>query len=406
MGWTKMAKINLTRLVTFSVIIGILLRLLLSVTTYHSDLGAFALAGKYIVGDNRPLTFYDALGSRTDMVFNYQPLAYLLPSAAYLPFKSIVVTTGDLLINRSWITSLPGSIQPILLLYKLPMLIADLLILLFIPNLFSDPRKKKISRILWSLNPIAIFVSSMMGQVDIIIALFLLLSLLSIKESKYPKAALFVALSALIKPIGLILLPILAISAFHYHKKISSALFSLLTGFGIYALGVLPYISSPYYRYYALFADQINKSTFAGIAIASGTVIPWFFIAYSFAIMLFWQKRISLNTAMLASLLSSLVFTHFHPQWLVWVMPGVIYFILMQRAYFYYIALLLGWLFVLLSFDSSLHYGLFIWISSSTLLLPASFNNLFINLVGLSRALLLSCLLLLYSGGKSHPPTV
>lgn len=400
-----MAKIHLPQVVVFSVVIGLLLRLFFSLTTYHSDLGAFALAAKYIIGDNRPFTFYDALGSRTDMVFNYQPLAYLIPSAIYLPFKSIVVATGDLLINRSWIISLSSPLQPVLFLYKLPMIIADLLILLLIPRLFTIKRNKNLSRILWSLNPIAIFVSSMMGQVDIVIALFLLLSLLSIKESKYSKAALFVAFSALIKPIGLILLPILAISAFHYHKKISSALFSLLTGFGIYAIGVLPYISSPYYRYYALLADQINKSTFAGIAIASGTVIPWFFIAYSFAIMLFWKKRISLNAAMLASLLSSLVFTHFHPQWLIWVMPGTIYFILTKRAFYYYLILLLGWLFVLLSFDFSLHYGLFIWVSSSNLLLPASFNNLFINLVGLSRALLIGCLLLLYSGGKSHQPT-
>jgi len=40
-------------------LIGIFLRVGMAVTTYHSDLGAFALAGKYIAGEGKWFSFYD-----------------------------------------------------------------------------------------------------------------------------------------------------------------------------------------------------------------------------------------------------------------------------------------------------------------------------------------------------------
>lgn len=351
-------------------IISFLLRIGLAISTYHSDIGAFALAGKYIVGEGKVLGFYDAVtikGSQGELkllghqtVFNYQPLAYLIPSIIYLPFRSVVLNTVDKVININWEWLHQKNIYWPLLVYKLPMILADLAIVFLLPKLFEDRRKKRLAQILWLFNPLAIYVSSMMGQVDIIIALFLLLSLINLKNKRNFKSVIWVALSALIKPIGLILIPIIAINEFQKKNNWFDMIKTGFLGFLVYGIGVAVYITSPAYRYFALFADQIGKSTFAGIAVASGTVIPWFFIVYIFGLFLFWKKKINSETILGISLLTSLVFTHFHPQWLVWLMPWMIYESIKKDELIFYLGMIIAWLGILFSFDSTLHFDMFL----------------------------------------------
>ena len=382
--------------------LGIVVRIVLSLTTYHSDLGAFSLAGKYIAGEGKWFTFYDTIASkdstgamvthRTDMAFIYQPLAYLIPSVVYLPFSGIVRQTGEIFLNHEWTNNFPSNFNFLLLLYKLPMLLADIGILFLLPKFFTKQSHKRIAQILWAFNPLAILVSSMMGQVDIIIALLILVSLYFAKNNKLVLASIFVALSALIKPIGLILIPIYIIHQFHQNKNILKSLLVGAAGLGVYVLGILPFIGSASYRYYALFADLINKSTYAAISIAAGHDIPLFFILFIIVVLTFWSKRISLTQAVAATLLSSLAFTHFHPQWLVWLMPLFIILAIDTEDYLFYAASILCWLIILFSFDSSLHLQLFF---HSQLSLPSSLtsSNLFKEAIQLSRAGLIGILI-------------
>lgn len=391
----------------FAIIIGvgILLRLILSITTYHSDLGAFALAGKYIVGEGKWLSFYDTIASkdaqgvlvvhRDDMVFNYQPLAYLIPSVFYLPFSGIVKQTGDLLINRQWVNAQSSPVNFTLLLYKLPMLAADLAILFLIAKFFQKRRDRRLAQLLWIANPIAIYVSSIMGQVDIIIAFFILAALFLYKIKKPTQSAILIAISALIKPIGLILIPLLALHYYRKTRKIFPSLLLIVSGATTYLLGILPYINSASYRYYALFAEQINKSIYASISIASGHDIPLFFIAYALIAVLLWRKKIRLNTAIGTALLSSLAFTHFHPQWLVWLMPILILYSVRKNDFFTYLISILCWFGVLFSFDDTLHLKMFI---HSRWSLPEYIRSLsiFKQLVQMCRAGLIAILISLY----------
>ena len=365
--------------------------MILAISTYHQDLGAIALAGKYIVADNHWFDFYNL--SATDQshtIFNYQPLAYLLPSLIYIPFASLVRQTGELLINNSWVLSLGLSFVPLLLIYKLPMILADIAILFYLPRFFSDKKNQQLAQIFWSLNPIAIYVSSIMGQVDILMALFLLLSYYYFKKQNYTLASIFIGISALIKPVGLILLPIVALSSFWVS----------VSGFVVYVLGILPYIHLVGYRYYALFADQISKSTYAGITIAPGTVIPFFFMFYLVGLYLYFYKKITPLTAFVVSLLSSLVFTHFHPQWFVWLTPLLILKISSNRRYYLLPIIFASWLLVLLSFDDSLLFQAFLNSNLTIEFLRA--NSLFVMLTQLGRAsLVVFSLSLLHEDNKS-----
>lgn len=378
-------------------IIGLLIRIVLSVTTYHQDLGAITLASHHIVGEWQWLSFYDNSGKDINKtIFNYQPLAYLIPAVFYSPFANFVSETAENYVNADWQKSFTGSFNFELLFYKFPMILADILIFFILGFALKKTAYQKRIQILWALNPIAIYVSSVIGQVDIFIALFLLLSYLSLAKNKKYLSIVFVCLSALVKPIGLILLPFIIRNnkADSKVKIILSSASSLLIGAIVYLLGILPFLGSASYKYYALFADQINKTVHAGIEISAGTVIPYFFIALTFLYFLFLDKKKNTLQSIILALLASLVFTNFHPQWLIWVMPLLL---LSQKGdinlvLFYF----LGWLLVLLSFDKTLHLGAFI---NSKLELPAKLisSDLFQKVTALGRGLLVSCLLWLFS---------
>jgi hypothetical protein len=270
------------------------------------------------------------------------------------------------------------------------MILADLALLWLLPRFFLKEKHKKIAQLLWAFNPLAIFVSSIMGQVDIVITLLLVVSLYLYKNNKLFLSLVFIALSSLIKPIGLILIPLVLIKSLR-EAKYQKAVLLGLTGFGTYILGILPFIGSASYRYYALFAEQINKSTYASISIASGHDIPLFFIVYIYILFLFWSKKITFQNAFGTSLLSSLAFTHFHPQWLVWLTPWLIIYSLNKNNYLFYLVTILCWLGVLFSFDETLHLQAFL---QSKLSIPSAIrsSNYFKQVVQLSRAGLVASL--------------
>jgi hypothetical protein len=390
----------MSKFITPLIILAILIRLVLAVFTHHADLGALALAGKAIAGEGKILTFYDSVnvtdssGTHLNIyqtVFNYQPLAYLIPSAFYLPFRNIVLQTGELVRDEKFVTQNPAPLNFQLLLYKYPMILADLALLWLLPQFFADKKKKNLVVLLWAFNPIAIYVSSMLGQVDIYIALFLAVGLLAYQKNRPFLASVLIAISALFKPAGLIIFPLIGLHYYVTKKNLLKSLLIVATGFGIYLLGILPYLHSVTYKYYALFAEQIGKSTYAGISIASGTDIPFFFIFFALTIVLIWKKKISLSTATTVALLSSLVFSHFHPQWLIWIMPWFIISAVKSGDYFMYLLTSFCWLAILLSFDSTLNLGLFL---HSRLSLPPSLTSFsyFKDIILMARAGLVAVL--------------
>lgn len=384
-----------TKLFLLLVAIGFLIRIFLSVTTYHQDLGAITLSSYFIVSKGEWLSFYDNSGQDINKtIYNYQPLAYLIPAIFYSPFGNFISKTAQDYVNADWQKDFSGSINFELLFYKFPMIFTDILIFFVLGIILKNTKYQKIVQLIWALNPVAIFVSSVVGQVDIFIALFLLLAYLCLIKDKKYLAITFVALSALVKPIGLILLPFFVYQNKSNIKTILASMGSLCVGVLIYLLGILPFLGSVAYRHYALFADQINKTVHAGIEISNGTVIPYFFIAVSLAYFLFLEKKKNTLQSVTLVLLSSLVFTNFHPQWLIWVMPLIL---LQEKGDFYLILFCItGWLLVLFSFDNTLHLGSFI---NSNLGLPTKLvtSDLFSKLTLFGRALLASCFIWLFS---------
>lgn len=340
--------------------IGIILRLVLAVFTYHADITAYSSSSKLILTEGHVFDFYDAIakpdanGQPYGLEFVYQPLAYLIPAAFYAPLTPFLKATVDG-IRQTDPFDIKGKLFYLpLLFYKYPMLLADISIIFLLPLLFDRKRDKQLAMLLWALNPVAIYVSSVMGQIDTFLTLFFVLSLVQLKRNNFLLASVFITLSTLTKPTGLILLPLIAIFDYHHHRSLRRAVVDLVPALLTLVTVILPFISSSGYRA-SLSSYHLEKSIFSGISIAPGTAIPFFFIFFVMVVHLSANRRLSSFTALGATVFASLALTHFHPQWFLWVTPWVIYNLIQNRNWFVYLVTIFSWIAIIISFGPDLH---------------------------------------------------
>lgn len=320
-------------------IIGIILRLVLSLITYHSDVQTLTFAGQLISKGNI-LNFYDYLpnlpqGDQILKVFptnllNYPPLVYFLVSVPATIFLFLINAT----FQHNFIYNIPqvfgdSTLFLQLLLFKLPYLIYDTIIAILIMKVFQPSQERFLGLLLWMFNPINLYATYMMGQFDIIPTFFVVLSLFLIytrkaaDEKRLLLASLMLGIGAAIKIFPLFfLVPVASISnSWKERFKI------FIVGFIPYFLSILPFIFSKGFRSTALVASQTLKSLYAQIPVSGGESILLFIsvLIFIYLVMLkiktteifIWQRY-------LVAILPFYIFTHFHPQWFLWVTPILI----------------------------------------------------------------------------------
>lgn len=335
--------------------VALVLRLVLSATAVHPDTRGHNLAGYLIAQKGQLLSFYDYLSLQPrsdpwvilyrDDLFIYPPLAYLVHGISNLVLYPLYPQQLFL----DFITDM-GSVRhsaglgTLMILLKLPYLVADLLCLWVIRKLVEKKDQYLVS-LVWLFNPITIYASYMVGQFDIFIALFILLSL-------QLKSPIMLGLAASFKPFPLFFLPFMP----------GSKIKNITMGVGTYLLTMLPYLSSAGFRQYALFAPQTDKLVYAKILLSGSQYLPIFFVGL---FILFWWNYFSAKTfstwewfAAVALLFFSV--THFHPQWFVWATPMLaLSFTTKPGTRLPILALVGTYLLLVLLFEPSLSFGLF-----------------------------------------------
>lgn len=366
--------------------IAILLRIVLSLTTFHSDMEVFNLAGKLVASGNI-LNLYDFTSDSA--VFNYPPAVYLFHGV----FKFIFNIFG-----LSQITQFNFP----LLLLKIPYLIFDLLIGFILLKLFGSTKKGILAFILWMFNPINLYATYMMGQFDIIPTFFIVLSAYFVLKNKLNWAAFSLGFGIAFK-----LFPIfLAVPLIIYGKDIREKLKLFFLSLAPYLLLVFPYLPSHSFRATALFANQSSKSFYANIPVSGGESIILFpvFLLFFYLIILSIKVKMDVWKLYAIPLLSFFIFTHFHPQWLIWITP----FLIMDLVMFEFknliasIIIFLTWFLSLFFFDPSLTVGIFAPVAPLLHNLPSIWVLLKINIdYNLARSFIqtafaASALLLIY----------
>lgn len=346
-------------------IVGLVIRLVLIPITLHPDIRGHNFAAYLISQKGKLFTFYDHLSNLPltdplvllyhDDLFIYPPLAYhthalfmgiLSPLYPWDQFNQFILE----------IDSIKTSSQRLLLLYllKLPYFIADIICLWLITKIMAEKYKFS-TALLWIFNPITIYSSYMVGQFDIYIALFILLTLYLYQKNHHIWSAITLGIAAAYKPFPLFLLPFLGTS-------FSSKVKLTLTGLIVYIVLIAPYLGSTAFRSYALLANQSDKLFSAKILISGSQYLPLFIIGL---VLLIWFNFFKPHALPLWGWFSSVLLlfyslTHFHPQWFVWVTPILILAIISKpKAIFPAAILLLSYITIIFSFESSLNFGLF-----------------------------------------------
>lgn len=347
------------------IIIGIAIRVILSFSTFHSDLQAFNLAGK-IISEGNILNLYDYLPNLSNSdpikkiaVLNYPPAIYFFHGAFNFIYTDIFKMSfvNDFLIERA------DNYRNILFnfhlfLLKLPYLIFDLLTALILFKLFNSEKQSKIAFTLWIFNPVNLYSTYMMGQFDIIPTFFVIFSFYLASKNKLNLAVLSLGLGIAFKIFPIFLLVPLILLGKNYISKIKLFFLSLLP----YLLSIVPFIHSQGFKQTALVASQSDKSLYASLPVSGGETIFLFPASLIFFYLIIWNRKEEfLWKLYLTPLLLFFVFTHYHPQWLLWITPFLIMNLIFERfKNLVAILLILGsWFGSLFFFEPSLTLGLF-----------------------------------------------
>jgi len=397
-------------------ILGLALRLILGFSTYHSDIVPFDFAGKLISQGNIK-NFYDYLWELPEEhpvlnvyprnLFNYPPLPYF-----FLGGMS-AITTGffDPILHENFLidfASVLGDIRTnwLLLILKLPYLIFDLGIGFVLMRFFKKEKEKILAFALWIFNPVNLYATYMIGQFDIIPTFLSLLALFFVLKNKGGEKFFYLFLAAVMLGLGagFKIFPILFIVPLSLLRKDwIGRITTASIGFFVYFLVSFPFIFSQGFRRTALLAGQTTKSFYAQIPISGGESIILFLVSVVFFYFIFLYKNPNFKNLwkyFFIMLMIFFIFTHFHPQWFLWITPFIVIDLVKSRFrhILLYVAVFVSYLLMITFFDPGLSIGLFSPINKNLYIAPGFWQTLNLNLdINTSRSILHSILVGVFS---------
>lgn len=318
------------------VIIAFILRIAISLFTFHSDIQPFDFAGR-IIKKGEILSFYDYLWNLPPDaaelkvyprdLFNFPPMVYFFLGG----FSQLTTWMVDPLVYHNFIYNFSDTLghwqlNLLLLFLKIPYFIFDFATAFLLFKFFEKDRNKIIGLILWLFNPVGLYSIYMIASFDIIPTFFVVLVLYLVKKKPSKsliKEALLLGLGGAFKIFPLMFLFPLAFLKERWLDRIKIISVGLL----VYIASILPFINSLGFRKTALLAGQTVKSLYAKIPISGGEAILLFpaFLLFFFLIFLYRKSSARyLWTKFFLILLLFFTFTHYHPQWFLWLIPFLI----------------------------------------------------------------------------------
>lgn len=311
---------------------GIIIRIFLTFTTFHPDIQALN-AGGQLIANGTILNLYEY--SSDKVIFNYPPVIYW-----FLGFFNLLFGDNLGFLKLSY---LPFDIALGLLLIKM-----------------VDPKKSILAFSMWIFNPVSLYATYIMGQFDIIPTFFSIFSIFLALKNKLSWAALSLGFGVAFKLYPIFLLVPLIILGKGLWEKIKLLFLASIP----YLVSILPYLPSEGFKSYALLANQSSKSLYANIPVSGGESILIFPVLLILFYLFIWNKganKFWLWRFYLIPLLLFFMFTHFHPQWLIWMIPLLILDLIFGKfKNILAIFIIFGsWFISLFFFDPSLTIGIF-----------------------------------------------
>jgi hypothetical protein len=214
-------------------------------------------------------------------------------------------------------------INELLAALKVPYLIFDISTGIILSLVVNENTKSDFLFRFWMLNPVAIFVSFIWGQMDIIPTFFVILAVYLASRSKPGPAALSLGLGASFKLFPLMLLPILILGL---GKSLVQRVRLAFWGVVPLLIVSIPFVTTKAYTQNLFFSEAAGRITVATIQYGSwsGYVFAIFVALYTVIVLHFStseEKQSAIWRSMFAILLCLYSFAVFDVQWFLWVAP-------------------------------------------------------------------------------------
>jgi hypothetical protein len=354
---------------------GVILRLFLMPTTFHFDLWGHSFSA-YFLAYQGEWNLYDTLANLPQShplvanlgvsdIFIYPPLTYY--TLAF--FRVLVKPFTDpnfipwLMKNLSLFYYYP-SLMRHLFLFKLPYLFIDVFLGFILASFFKEKAKKSLAFLLWMFNPVTLYATFMIGQLDVLPTLFVVLALWAAVKKKKVWSLIFLGIGGSYKMFPLLLIPP---AAFFLGEKFKEKIKLLIAGFLPFLFFIAPFLNSKAFRA-MVFSPKSQKMLFMGWPLSGAEVVYPFLLILTviyFSAYYLRQKNISLfkylNIYFLAIFLLIYSVTHYHPQWFLWITPFLILDWVENKGRNKLLVgiLFLCWLIITFLFEPSLSIGLF-----------------------------------------------
>ena len=255
--------------------------------------------------------------------FNYPPLVYYVFGIIQLFLRPFL--GGEFI---SWLFDWgperifnPGIFRYLFVL-KIPYLILDILTAFLLTQFFQNRKQKQKVFLLWLFNPIVLYAIYGLGHFDILPSLLALLAILLVLRNKENLGGLTLGIAAAFKTYPLLFLPFLAVLG---GKKTKDRIMIFVLGLIPYSLTCLPFLNSVVFRRSVFFSGLSQRFFQAGIPLGFGENLIIFIAVLTFLFFLafhsFSQQKEKVISFSLAILLLAFSFSHFHPQWIIWILP-------------------------------------------------------------------------------------
>ena len=266
-----------------------------------------------------------------------------------------------------------------LFLFKMPYLICDFIIGIVLYQLLKKDKKKVfIALIVWALNPFVLQSIYALGQLDIIVAMFIILSLFAVKLERPYLAVICLSFGAGIKATPLLLIPAaLIILGKTLREKIKLGFISLM----IFLVPFIPFFISSEFAVFKI------------VGYYNSRILPWkrdiFIMAYFgllFILYFLKKKNIDSFRILMISFISILLLFYVSYEvtlrFFVWITPLLIIVAVQDRIFWLYNILFFVTLFELRAAGNSQQWGLFAALHPeffSGLPIADSYLNLLVN---------------------------
>lgn len=301
-------------LITF----GLLLRLVFASTLFHTDLKGIYKEARLL---EKGVTEAYQAGIIYNTPLHYPPSIYLIYfyyqkfNPLFSGYYSTWIEDG----GGQHLTKHPAVFRDLLIM-KLPILLFDLLIAYLIYRLIPE-NKRKIGVALWLLNPFSIYAIYAFGHFDIIPSALTLASVLFFYKKRFVLSYILLGFAAGFKVYPLLLLPFWLILD---NRPIKQRLVGLTSVVGGFLLLLLPILTS-FTALKSVFLSNLTSGLFkSSFEIGGNQQLPVYLVLYFLLLLagIFgYLKKVSLEVIIILLLGVLFGLSHFHPQWMLWLMP-------------------------------------------------------------------------------------